>query len=220
MPHCLITGANRGIGLALCRQLQSQYQLTAVCRQASAALSALDVTVISGIDMATQADLASLAEQINQPIDLLILNAGVWSDESLQAMDYQHLLHSYQVNAMAPLYLTYLLQQQQLLASGGKIAIITSRMGSITDNTSGGRYGYRMSKCALNAAGKSLSVDLQGQDISVGLIHPGFVQTDMGGKNAMLSVDESVTGIVRLIDGLCLANSGTFWHQNGGELGW
>jgi NAD(P)-dependent dehydrogenase (short-subunit alcohol dehydrogenase family) len=101
-----------------------------------------------------------------------------------------------------------------------KIAIITSRMGSIADNGSGRRYGYRMSKAALNAAGKSLAIDLEPKGVAVGIFHPGLVSTDMIGGNGDISADEAATRIAGLIDKLVISNSGTFWHSNGEVLPW
>jgi len=106
------------------------------------------------------------------------------------------------------------------LKAGAKIALVTSRMGSIADNDSGGSYGYRMSKAALNAAGVSLARDLQARGIAVAILHPGYVRTDMTGHSGLIDVDEAVNGLLERIDELNLDNSGSFWHRNGELLPW
>lgn len=106
------------------------------------------------------------------------------------------------------------------LAGNSKVALISSRMGSIADNTSGGSYGYRMSKAALNAAGKSLALDLAGRGISVAVLHPGYVRTDMTGQQGLIEVAESAAGLIQRINELTPATSGTFWHSNGEILPW
>ena len=154
-------------------------------------------------------------------IDILMNVAGVLSNQSLGDIDAEALeqIHrQFDTNAIAPLLVTQALMD--LIPEGGKVGILTSRMGSIADNDSGGRYGYRMSKAAVNAAGKSLAVDLKPRGISVALLHPGFVRTDMTGHQGMIDADESVRGLLARMDELTLENSGSFWHQNGEILRW
>lgn len=221
MATVLITGSNRGIGLELTRQLAARGDtVLAACRSASDELRAVDgVTILEEVDVADADSVAGLADRVSgERIDLLINNAGVLSGESLDELDEDRIRRQFEVNALGPLRVTAALRER--LAQGGKVAIVTSRMGSIADNGSGGAYGYRMSKAAVNAAGKSLSHDLRGQGVSVALLHPGWVQTDMTGGRGHVGPAESARGLIERIDGLNLENSGSFWHMNGEELPW
>ena len=218
--HTVITGANRGIGLALCHHYRTLgHHVTALCRQTSAALSATGATVIEGIDVADTASLSTLAQHFDdKSIDLLINNAGILRTETLKAMDFDSVQAQFTINAVAPLAITHALLNQ--LAPHAKVALITSRMGSIGDNGSGGYYGYRMSKAALNAAGKSLALDLKPKGISLAILHPGFVQTDMVGHAGDISAAEAASRLAARIEALNLQNSGSFWHSNGQLLPW
>jgi short-subunit dehydrogenase len=151
-------------------------------------------------------------------IDLLINNAGVLANETLEHLSVTTLEYQFRVNAIGPLMLTQMLRKQ--LVKGAKVALITSRMGSVTDNTSGGRYGYRMSKAALNIAGVSLAHDLKEQEVAVALLHPGYVQTEMVNNNGDISAAVAVKRLIRRIEELNLENTGTFWHSNGEVLPW
>ncbi|SET55610.1 SDR family oxidoreductase [Thalassotalea agarivorans] len=220
MANVLITGANRGIGLALTKQfVDNQDTVFAVCRQSSAALDALGVNVIDGIDVSYDEALEQLKQRCNgQSFDIVICNAGILRDESLGALNLSSIREQFEVNALAPLNMIDKLQNH--FAASGKIALITSRMGSIADNGSGGRYGYRMSKAALNAAAMSLSKDLSAQDISVGIYHPGYVQTDMVGGRGDISATECASRLFGLIDKQSMDDSGVFRHSNGDILPW
>jgi len=220
MSRALVTGANRGIGLELVRQLSQQgYEVVAVCRTSSRELQELGVQVIENVDVANPDAVARLVEALDGcQLDLLINNAGLLTDESLDDLDLDRILRQLEVNAVAPLSVTASLRPY--LAEGAKVALITSRMGSIEDNTSGGRYGYRMSKAALNMAGKSLAYDLAGQRVAVAIIHPGFVRTGMTGGQGLVDPDESATGILARLDELTMESSGSFWHANGERLPW
>ena len=219
MTKYLITGTNRGIGLELCRQLIAKGdEVIAVCRQPSEELKALAVTVIENIDVTRPEDLHSLSEQLSGThIDVLINNAGVWSDESLGEFSVDKMMGTMHCNAFAPLMVSEALLPR--LVQGSKIVMITSRMGAIGDNTSGGRYSYRMSKAALNAGAKSLSLDLAERGIAVGIVHPGHVATDMGGEKG-IPVEVSAANILQRIDELDTHNSGEFYHANGEILPW
>ncbi|HEX7763348.1 MAG TPA: SDR family NAD(P)-dependent oxidoreductase, partial [Cellvibrio sp.] len=151
-------------------------------------------------------------------IDLLINNAGIFLNETLGKIDYDNIQQQFLINAEAPLRVTEALLGN--LNTGAKIAFITSRMGSIADNGSGGYYGYRMSKAALNAAAMSLARDLKPRGIAVAILHPGFVQTAMVNFGGDISADESAQRLRQRIEGLTLDNSGTFWHSNGDVLPW
>ena len=220
MGLSLVTGANRGIGLAICSQLHDRGdQVVAVCRTPSPELSALGVEIIDGIDVSDDASIQTLPSRMdNRPIDVLVNNAGRLRRDGLTQPDDDEVLAQFVVNAMGPLRVTRALLP--LLSSGSKIAHITSRMGSVADNTSGGMYGYRMSKAALNAAAKSMTVDLGPKGIMVAVLHPGFVRTDMTGGNGLVDAPESAAGLIARIDGLTMENSGTFWHMNGEVLPW
>lgn len=216
----LITGANRGIGLAMAEIFDNQGDTVyAVCRKSSPALDNLGVNVIENVDVASEQGLATLAESFaNIELDVLVCNAGILRDENLMNFNIDTIREQFEVNALAPIRVVHALKNR--LAQGGKIAMITSRMGSIEDNGSGGRFGYRMSKAALNAASKSLSIDLASLDIAVGIFHPGFVQTDMVGGNGDISADEAASRLVGLVNGLTMAETGVFKHSNGQVLPW
>jgi NAD(P)-dependent dehydrogenase (short-subunit alcohol dehydrogenase family) len=220
MNHAVITGANRGIGLELGRQLRDRgWAVTATCRKASPALRELGVQVLEGIDVSDEASVKKLAAALEPAsVSLLVNNAGLLESTSLDHLDLDAIRRQFEVNALGPLRVTHALLPA--MQAGGKVALITSRMGSIGDNSSGGGYGYRMSKAALNAAGKSLALDLAGRDISVAILHPGYVRTDMTGHGGLIDVEESASGLLERIDGLTAANSGTFWHCNGEVLPW
>lgn len=219
MTTHVITGANRGIGLETARQLSARGdEVIAVCRQAGSALEALPVEVIDGIDVTTDASVAGLAEALSgRRIDRLVNNAGILERNALDALDWASIERQFRVNAVAPLRVTAALRP--LLREGSKVFIITSRMGSIDDNTSGGSYGYRMSKAAVNMAGRSLSVDLREEGIAVFLLHPGWVSTEMTGGTG-IPVEQSASGLITRMDELEIDRTGSFWHQEGYELPW
>ena len=219
----VITGANRGIGLAMVSIYANQgSKVIALCRQSSAKLKALaneNVEIVENVDVATESGIQSMCDAIGaQTIDVLINNAGILRDESLDNLNLDTIYEQFQVNAVAPLKVCQSLLNN--LTSGSKIALITSRMGSIADNGSGGRYGYRMSKAALNAAGMSLAKDLEQDKVAVGIYHPGYVQTDMVNNNGDISADVAAIRITQLIDELTLKASGVFRHSNGEVLPW
>ncbi|RZM73955.1 short-chain dehydrogenase [Pseudoalteromonas rubra] len=218
--HVVITGANRGIGLELCRHyLAAGDRVTAVVRNASEELQSLDVTVIAGIDVSIEQDVRALSAALGeQDIDILVNNAGIFHNETLQQMDFATLEQQLMVNAVAPIRVTHALQHN--LAAGAKVAMITSRMGSIADNGSGAYLGYRMSKAALNAAGVSLAHELKPRGVAVALLHPGFVQTEMVNYAGDISPAEAAQRLVKRIDELTLETSGGFWHSNGDRLPW
>ncbi|MCP9889642.1 SDR family oxidoreductase [Cyanobium sp. Aljojuca 7D2] len=221
MKTFLVTGANRGIGLEYCRQLQERgEEVIAVCRTPSPELEALGVRIEAGVDLTREAAVADLVDRLaGLPLDGVILNAGVLEATSLEHLDPDSLRRQFEVNALAPLRLTHALLPQ--LQRGSKLVLMTSRMGSIDDNTSGGSYGHRMSKVALNMAGTSLAIDLKPRGIAVAILHPGLVRTRMINFNPQgISPEESVRGLLARIDALTLDNSGSFWHANGERLPW
>jgi NAD(P)-dependent dehydrogenase (short-subunit alcohol dehydrogenase family) len=219
MGTYLITGANRGIGQEYCRQLQARGdRAIAICRKPSAELTALGIRVIAGIDVTQDEDVARLQSELQGlAIDVLINNAAIIEGVSLANLDFDSIRRQFEVNALGPLRVTKALLGN--MAAGAKVVLMTSRMGSIDDNTSGGSYGYRMSKVALCMAGKSLSYDLKPQGIAVAILHPGLVQTRMTGFSG-ITTETAVAGLLARIDGLTLGNTGTFWHSNGEVLPW
>ena len=221
MATFLVTGANRGIGLEFCRQLRSRGEnVIAVCRQPSKALKALDVDIKEGIELTNQNTISNLIHSINgRQLDGVILNAGIMKPIGLDNLDIESIRQQFEVNALAPLVLANYLVS--LMPKGSKMALITSRMGSIEDNTSGGSYGYRMSKVALNIVGRSLSVDLKPRGIAVAILHPGLVQTRIVNFNPNgITPEKAVLGLLSRIDSLTIETSGIFWHANGEILPW
>lgn len=222
MAVVVISGANRGIGLGLCQAYKAKGdRVIALCRQTSEALLALDIEVIEGIDVGDPTSMEHLVEAMAEveQIDILINVAGIWRRETIDDMNFNTILEQFDINSLGPLRVTMALLPK--LKQGAKVAMITSRMGSITDNTSGGRYGYRMSKAALNIGSKSLAFDLQPQGIAVGIYHPGRVQTDMTDHDpAGITVEESANGLIDRINELTLENAGSFYHENGEMLPW
>jgi len=216
----LITGTTRGIGLELCKAYVARgHEVIAVCRVASKELQALGIEVIEGVDVGASDAGERLRQALgDRPLDILINNAGVLGSSTLGSIDFEDVAMQLQVNAIGPLRVTEALLPN--LGAGAKVAMITSRMGSMTDNGSGGYYAYRMSKAALNAAGVSLAQDLRPRGIAVALLHPGFVQTQMVGFAGDISPQEAAERLVARIDGLTLDTSGSFWHSNGELLPW
>ena len=221
MATYLITGANRGIGYDYCRQLQARGdRVIAVCRTASEELKQLGVQVEERVDITSDASVADLRTRLgDMAIDVLINNAGIAKRVTLEDLDFDSIREQFEVNTLGSLRVTQALLP--LLKAGSKIVLMTSRMGSIADNTSGSSYGYRMSKVALSMAGKSLAHDLKPRGIAVAILHPGLVQTRMtnfitGG----ITPEASVKGLLARIEELTLENTGTFWHMNGEVLPW
>ncbi|MBD2070328.1 SDR family oxidoreductase [Leptolyngbya sp. FACHB-671] len=221
MATYLITGANRGIGYEYCRQLQARGdRVIAICRNASEELQQLRVQVEEEIDITSDESVAGLRTRLGDTaLDVLINNAGIIKRVTLENLDFNSIREQFEVNALGALRVTSVLLP--LLKSGSKIILMTSRMGSIEDNTSGSSYGYRMSKVALSMAGKSLSHDLKPRGIAVAILHPGLVQTRMTNfTTGGITPEESVKSLLRRIDELTLENTGTFWHANGEVLPW
>lgn len=216
----VITGANRGIGLELARQWQQQgYSVLAACRQRSEALDELGVEVVDGVDVTDDQALPRLKSALgDRRISILMNNAGLLCNETLEAMDLAQIQRQFEINTLGPLRITHGLLD--CLDHGSKVGLVTSRMGSVADNSSGGRYGYRISKAALNAAGKSLAIDLAPKGIAVALLHPGWVQTEMTGYSGLVSPQQAAQALIARMDGLNLDNTGTFWHADGSELPW
>jgi len=223
MDTVLITGANRGIGLSLAQvHAKRGDRVIGVCRRESAELKATGAQVEAGIDVTDSKSLGELVRKLNRtPIQRLWLNAGVLEREKLGAIDaagFESLRHQFEVNALGPLRIAQALLDN--LADGSKVGIMTSRMGSMADNDSGGYYGYRASKAAVNAIGKSLAIDLKPRGVAVYLLHPGYVATDMVGRSGDITPEVAAYRLVELVDNLGLRESGSFRHSNGAELPW
>lgn len=216
----VITGASRGIGLSFAKLYQAKgYHVYATCRFPSAELIALGVNVIEQVDVTKDEGINKLASALEGvSIDLLINNAGILCDEQLGSIDKDSIRRQFETNALAPLAVTEALMNN--FSDGAKLALITSRMGSVEDNTSGGRYGYRMSKSALNIAGMSLSHDLKPRGVAVAILHPGLVGTEMIGGYGDITPDQAAVRLAERIEALNLENTGTFWHSNGQVLPW
>jgi NAD(P)-dependent dehydrogenase (short-subunit alcohol dehydrogenase family) len=224
----LVTGANRGLGLEFTKQYAADgWNVLACCRepkQASAlqaiANSNKNVEILA-LDVANFAQIDALALQLkDRAIDVLINNAGVYPSSRFGSVDYDAWAEGFKVNSMAPLKMAEAFVQQLARSQLKKIATLTSKMGSIDDNTSGESYSYRASKTAVNMVMKSLSIDLKSYGISVVTLHPGWVQTDMGGRNALISAQTSVTGLRQVIDKLSLSNTGEFIAYDNKQIAW
>ncbi|QKK02451.1 MAG: SDR family oxidoreductase [Pseudomonadota bacterium] len=223
MKSTLITGANRGIGLELARQLQQRgYLVVAACRHSSPELNALDeVQVETGVDVTDGDSLADLADRLRgRRIDLLVNNAGLLAPSSLASIEtgLDEWRAQYEVNTLGPLRVVSALRNH--LNNQGRIVIITSRMGSISDNTSGGHYAYRMSKAAVNMAAACLAHEFRPRGIAVGLLHPGFVRTEMTGRQGDVEASQAAAGLVERIEELSMELTGSFRHANGEALPW
>lgn len=219
MTTVLITGANKGIGLELSRQLTERGDdVIALCRKASPELETLGVRVFQGIDVTDRAALDAVSQDLRDTkLDVLINNAGLFENETFDDLDFDRIVRQFEVNALGPLLVTSIMESH--LGKGSKVILLTSRMGSIGDNGSGGYYGYRMSKAALNMAGVNLAHDFRGRGVSVAILHPGMVATEMTEWQG-IPVAKSVNGLIARIDELRLEDSGGFWHANGERLPW
>jgi len=221
MTLAVVTGSNRGIGLALVTLLKERgFGVVATCRKSSKELDALGVEVVSGVEVTSPEGIEKCRQAVGKrKVDLLVNNAGILrSSGSLPELDARSIRDQLEVNALGPLLLTSALLPN--LESGAKVALITSRMGSIDDNSSGGSYGYRMSKAALNMAGKSMAVDLKGRGVAVVILHPGMVRTEMIGNHGQVEPIDAARGLLARIDAVTLETSGGFWHANGERLPW
>ena len=225
MPHTfLVTGANRGIGLELARQLAARGErVIATARDPEKAreLRQLD-TRVEALDVADEASVRAFAGRLEgQPVDVLVNNAGVGVGRGeLGALDMDELRRCFEVNTLGALRVTQALLENVRAGERKVVANVTSKMGSIADNTSGGSYAYRASKCALNMVTKSLSVDLARDGVTCVVLHPGWVKTDMGGSSAPLSVEESARGLLEVIDGLTPEKTGEFFDYSGETIPW
>ena len=220
----LITGANRGLGLEFARQYAANgWNVIGTARNPGKAneLNALSVEVVQ-LDVANPASVEALAESLaGRPIDLLINNAGIFPRVSrIEEINFDGYSRTIAVNALGPIRVTRALLANLRLGKSKTIVNVTSRLGSIALNDSGGFYGYRESKAALNMFTKTLAVELDPEGFTCLTIHPGWVKTDMGGENANLTPQESISGMRDVIQKLGPADTGTYWSYSGEKVPW
>jgi len=223
----LITGTNKGLGLEFVKQFAIEgYQVIACTRKINKKdelhqLQEKFKTIsICKLDIANFSSIDQFAKLFKKPIDILINNAGVYPDSSVDHVDYKAWLDAFKINTLAAFKMTKAFLPHLKKGRLKKIASLTSKMGSIDDNSGGGEYIYRSSKTALNMVMKSLSIDLKPFDLSVITLHPGWVRTDMGGPNGLIDVDESVAGMKRQIDKLTIRTTGQFIAYDGKKIPW
>lgn len=219
MATYLVTGANKGIGLQVCAQLAARGDAAiAVCRSSSAELRDLGLRIIADIDVSEgEAVLRLKSELGDQKFDVLLNNAGILHGDSFGNLDYEDMVLQFRVNSLGPLRVTEALADN--IVDGGKVGIVSSRVGSIADNASGGYYGYRASKAAVNQIGMNLTHELRPRGIAVALLHPGMVATTMTGGHG-IDPAKAASGLIDRMDALTLETSGRFWHAEGYELPW
>ena len=220
----VVTGANRGLGLEFARQLVARGDsVIATARQAKevSELRGLGVRV-ERLDVADAASVSSFAAAITgEPVDVLINNAGMGGGRRpFEELDWVELGRFFETNSIGPMRVTQALLPNLRLGTRRVVASLTSRMGSIEDNGSGGAYGYRASKAALNMLNKSLSLDLAHDAFTCVVLHPGWVRTDMGGASATLPPAESIAGMLKVIDGLEPSDTGRFLDWSGETIPW
>lgn len=227
----VVTGANRGIGLEFVQQLTDRgEEVVATARRPREADELREVAeqadpevTVHELDIAAPESVAEFGDTLaGTGIDVLINNAGrlTRGGGPKEGFDFDQIQGDFEVNAKGTLRVIEALVDEVERDGGGKIVNITSKMGSITDNGSGGSYAYRMSKCALNMATRSLAVDLEEDGIVAFVIHPGWVRTRMGGDNALISTEESVTNMLERIEEAGPEQAGEFLEWDGGYVGW
>jgi len=227
MPTVMITGANRGLGLEFTRQYAADgWTIIATCRDPfdPGELARIEGDIqVHGLDVTNHPQVDRLADDLNgTQIDVLINNAGIYGprDYDPETIDYAAWEEVMRVNTFAPVKVTATFADHVAQGQHMTIVTVTSKMGSIADNTSGGAYIYRSSKAALNSAMRSLAVDISGRDVVVVVVHPGWVQTDMGGPSGLITPTESVSGMRNVIAGLTRADSGKFFNYDGSIIPW
>ena len=233
MNTILITGANRGIGLEMAKQYsQDGWQVLACCRKISnvnnlqeLAHSTNNQVKIFQLDVVDDKSVHALAQQIKDtPVDILMNNAGVYGPQEATFGSVSNVaiawLNVFNINAISPLRIAEAFLKNVTNSRVKIIANMSSAMGSITENAEGKNYIYRSSKAALNAVTKSLALDLQPHGVTVVSLHPGWVQTDMGGPNALLDVQTSVQGIKKVLSTLSLKDTGNFLRYDGAAIAW
>ena len=226
----LITGTNRGIGLEFVKHyLKNNEKVIATCRNRNSAKDLLELENTTSnlslleLDVSKPNSIDEFTSKIaNQPIDTFINNAGVFGPRNIEFGNFnaKEWLDVFNINTIAPLLITQKILKNLRLGKNKKLAFISSKVGSIEDNTGGGMYIYRTSKTALNQVIKSLSIDLKEENFIAVALHPGWVQTDMGGPNALIDTKTSVKGLIEVIDNLAPKNSGRFYNYDGSPIPW
>lgn len=230
MATILVTGANRGLGIEFVEQyLNEGNEVIATYRNENSSMDLIKMgnersnLKLLQLDVSSNKSLNSFAENLgDSPIDIFINNAGVYGprNSSFGNLDEENWIPAIKINAIAPILLTQLIIKNIRSGADKKLIFISSKMGSIDDNKGGGAYVYRSSKTALNAVVKSLSVDLENEGMTVALIHPGWVKTDMGGPNALIDKDTSVRGMTEVISNLDISSTGNFYNYDGSIIPW
>ena len=223
----LITGANRGLGLEFVKQYAlDNYEVIACTRNINKKddlhrlQASFENISIHTLDVENFLSIDQFAKTLTKPIDILINNAGLYPNSSFDHINYEAWLNAFKINTLATFKMVKAFLPHLKKGELKKIASLTSKMGSIDDNSGGGEYLYRSSKTALNMVMKSLSIDLKPHDMSLITLHPGWVRTDMGGPNGLIDVDESVTGMKRQIDKLSIKTTGQFIAYDGKKIPW
>lgn len=228
MPTVVITGANRGIGLEFARQYAADgWRVVATARDPARAQALAEVpgVEIRALDVADPAAIAAFSRELgDERIDVLINNAGVmgppFPQQSKDGLDAEGWVAAMRVNTLAPILMVLALKEKLCKSSRPTVASISSQLGSIEENQSGGMYAYRVSKAGLNMANKSLAVDLRDWNICCIVLHPGWVQTDMGGEQAPVKPADSVAGLRKVIGGATMEHTGCFFSYDGREIPW
>ena len=226
----LITGTNRGIGLEFVKHyLKNNEKVIATCRNKNSAKDLLELKNTTSnlslveLDVSNPNSINEFASKItDQPIDTFINNAGVFGPRNNEFGNFnaKEWLDVFNINTIAPLLITQKILKNLRLGKNKKLVFISSKVGSIEENTGGGMYIYRSSKTALNQVIKSLSIDFKDENFIAAALHPGWVQTDMGGPNALIDTKTSVKGMAEVIDSLVLKNSGRFYNYDGSSISW
>lgn len=218
--NVVIIGGNRGIGLELTKQYKEKgYDVTVLCRKSSDELTNLGVNIVEGIDITDDSLVNTISDKISlNKIDILIHNAGILKGDSFPEIDLNTMRESFEVNSLGPL--RTILGLKDKLKEGSKVGIVSSRVGSIDDNSSSNNYAYRTSKTAVNMIGKCLSLDLKDKGIALALLHPGYVRTEMTNHNGLINPDESAAGLIKRMEELSLETTGIFVHTSGEKLTW
>lgn len=216
-----VVGSNRGIGLEITKKLAADgHDVFAFCRTSSDALNEIKTKkVVTDFEVTSIKEMKSKLKDLNEKdFDALIHVSGVLKSDNFEDFEVDDLVNQFKINSVGPVLSSKAFKPY--LKKDAKVALLTSRMGSVEDNTSGGMYGYRMSKAALNMAGKSLAEDFREEGTTVLLLHPGYVQTDMTNHNGNVTPQESAEKLIEVIMSKGQEDSGTFWHMNGEKLPW
>jgi 2-glutathionyl-2-methylbut-3-en-1-ol dehydrogenase len=224
MNRVLVVGADRGIAYAICRQLAGRNdEVIAACLESGGDLRERGVKIVPDIDVTSDAAVARLGRAVNidgKPLQWLLHIAGVLGVDQLGAIDFADVRRQFEINTLGPLRVVQALLPA--LQAGAKVGIVTSRVGSLADNHSGGMYAYRISKCAANMVARNLHHDLAKRGIAVTALHPGMVATDLtrGFTGDFITPDQAAAGLIQRMDELTAETSGGFVHANGERLPW